>query len=279
MARDDRKGSRRQHGGVGSRGERGEAGSRRQHGEEGSRRQRVDDEILPAESMEQLETRSDALIDLVGAVERRHPAGAAFDDPRFLHWLETQGAGVVDDGELLDAREIAAAARDVLAALAGDEHGVRCVAARAPSMPVRDIGSVSAAVELLAPRRQVAMHDLGVAAGVGCELWDAECEAVIPLPDELPTGRYLALRVKGESMLPLMHPGDVVLVELGEQLVRDRVIVARGPEEGYVVKRVGRVTPRAIELLSLNPAFAPVTIARDPNPVLGTVVLRWCEHQ
>jgi hypothetical protein len=38
------------------------------------------------------------------------------------------------------------------------------------------------------------------------------------------------------------------------------------------------VRARELELLSLNPEFAPVRIPRDEQSILGTVVLRWCEH-
>lgn len=233
---------------------------------------------LGADALERLEAQSDPLIDLVGFIERERPVGEAFGDPRFVRWLEREGAHVIGEEELFDDEEITGLARRVLADLAADTLGVRCIALPAPALPVRDAGSISTAIERFAPLRQAVMHDLGVAAGVGCELWDAECEAVIPLPDELPTGRYLALRVKGDSMTPLMHQDDVVLVELGDHVVRDRVVVARGPEEGYVVKRVGKIASDSIELLSLNSAFAPVRIPRAPGALLGTVVLRWCAH-
>ena len=72
-----------------------------------------------------------------------------------------------------------------------------------------------------------------------------------------------------------MHSGDVVLVRLGPRLVRDSVIVARRPDDGYVVKRIGAVRRTAIELRSLNPEFAPITIPRSESLVVGTVVLRW----
>jgi SOS-response transcriptional repressor LexA len=58
----------------------------------------------------------------------------------------------------------------------------------------------------------------------------------------------------------------------------DTVVVARVPDHGYVVKRVGRVTRSRLELTSLNTAFAPVTVPREPGTVVGTVVMRWCGH-
>jgi phage repressor protein C with HTH and peptisase S24 domain len=79
-------------------------------------------------------------------------------------------------------------------------------------------------------------------------------------------------------MLPLLHSGDVILVRLGPEVARDTVVVARRGDDGFVVKRVGRVSRASVELLSLNPAFPPVRIRRDADSVAGTVVMRWCAH-
>jgi phage repressor protein C with HTH and peptisase S24 domain len=139
-------------------------------------------------------------------------------------------------------------------------------------------GRVAEVLDAAARQGAAPRMDLRVAAGVGRELWDEECESWVELPEGTPGGRYLALAVAGESMTPLLHPGDVVLVRVGPELVRDSVIIARHPENGYVVKRVGRVAGEQVELLSLNADFAPMHIPRDERLVLGTVVARWCTH-
>ena len=120
--------------------------------------------------------------------------------------------------------------------------------------------------------------DLGVAAGVGRDLWDEPCDSWIELPEEMPQGRYLGLGVSGDSMEPLMHSGDTILVRVGSEVQPDTVIVARHPEDGYVVKRVARLTPTAIHLAALNPGYPPISIPRDPSLIVGTVVMRWCAH-
>ena len=125
----------------------------------------------------------------------------------------------------------------------------------------------------LAPR-----IDLGVAAGVGRDLWDEPVTAWIDLPDGVPAGRYIGLGVNGDSMEPLMHTGDTILVQVGSDVKVGSVIVARHPDDGYVVKRVARLTRTAIHLASLNPEYPPMRIPRDPGLVVGTVVLRWCAH-
>jgi SOS-response transcriptional repressor LexA len=127
--------------------------------------------------------------------------------------------------------------------------------------------------------RLVPWPELGVAAGVGRELWDEPCERWVELPHTLATGgKYVALTVSGSSMEPALHAGDVVLVSVGGGVRRDSIVVARRPEEGYVVKAVGRLTRRAIELRSLNPEFATFSIPRDEALIVGTVVMRWCAH-
>lgn len=128
--------------------------------------------------------------------------------------------------------------------------------------------------------RLVPWPELGVAAGVGRELWDEPCERWVELPSTLATGsKYVALTVSGSSMEPALHAGDVVLVSVGAGVRRDSIVVARRPEEGYVVKAVGRLTRRVIELRSLNPEFATFSIPRDQALIVGTVVMRWCAHE
>ena len=146
----------------------------------------------------------------------------------------------------------------------------------APSDPVvHEFRSDGAVRERLVP-----WPELGVAAGVGRELWDEPCERWIELPGALATGhKYVALTVSGNSMEPALHAGDVVLVSVGAAVRRDSIVVARRPEEGYVVKAVGRLSRRAIELRSLNPEFATFSIPRENALIVGTVVMRWCAHQ
>jgi phage repressor protein C with HTH and peptisase S24 domain len=120
--------------------------------------------------------------------------------------------------------------------------------------------------------------DLAVAAGTGRALWDEPSESWVEVPEHLVGSRYVALAVAGESMVPVMHPGDVVLVELGGEVTRDTVVVARLTDDEYVVKRVARAGSGEIELASLNPSFAPVTLPRGNAAVVGRVVMRWCDH-
>jgi phage repressor protein C with HTH and peptisase S24 domain len=110
---------------------------------------------------------------------------------------------------------------------------------------------------------------------VGRALWDEPCETWVELPPDLPADRYVALRVDGDSMEPVLSPHDVILVQLDTVPAVDDLVVARRPEEGFVVKRVASLTSREIELASLNAAYEPVTVRRTRSTVLGTVVARF----
>jgi SOS-response transcriptional repressor LexA len=131
--------------------------------------------------------------------------------------------------------------------------------------------------ELERLHRAALVPELAIAAGAGAQLWDVECTKTLDVPTDLPRGPYIVLRVAGESMEPLIHSGDLVLVRVDEKAAPDTVVVARDPEHGYVVKQVGRITALGIELRSLNPAFPTLHVPHSTGSVLGTVVLRWRE--
>ena len=124
------------------------------------------------------------------------------------------------------------------------------------------------------------LAELGVAAGSGRELFDEPTDTWVALPRELPPSRYVALRVVGDSMTPLLHSDDVVLVDLDGAVYPGAVAVARHPEHGYVVKRVMRAGGPGVglSLESLNPAYPPLELRPGAGALLGVVVLRWCAH-
>jgi hypothetical protein len=225
----------------------------------------------------------DLLVELVGrrAFERMDPA-----DPRnapFLNWLAREARLSQTAAERRETDRQAAAfaermMRRVAAARAAERHRVRCIDEAPVTCAVRDEAG-DADVPEAAGERMTPWWDLAVAAGSGRELWNEPPAAFIGLPDDVSDGSYVALSVAGDSMAPLLHTGDTILVRLGREFLADQVIVARHPEQGYVVKRVGRMTPARVELESLNPDYPTLEIPNDAALVLGTVVLRWCPHQ
>lgn len=203
------------------------------------------------------------------------PAGAAYAD-----WLAREarlGASAMERRrDVRAARDLAArvlARRGVERALEGGlvprphESLVERPAPRA--LPT------AAAVTEASRVRCAPWMELSVAAGAGRELWEQECDRWVELPQGLPSGRYLALGVSGDSMEPLLAAGDTVLVRVDAPAVAGGVVVARLGDDGYVVKQVGRITARTIELRSLNPAYAPVRMKHATGAVLGAVVMVW----
>lgn len=96
--------------------------------------------------------------------------------------------------------------------------------------------------------------DAGFPAGHG---WD-----LVELPTRQDEGSY-ALKVQGDSMLPLYRDGDVLIVNPAAQVRNgDRVVVkTRGGE--VMAKLLERQTARTIELASLNPEHPHRSIAMN----------------
>ena len=219
------------------------------------------------------EHETDTLIALAGALAER----VLDPDPRFLEW---QAADLRSRRRPTAAAELRAdaRARHLIDRTLGRRFGVRCLTAGPSTCSPPVVGVLAHVLTPACDAGFAPRLELGIAAGVGRALWDEPCDSWIAIPDDLPRGRYVALTVKGDSMLPLLHSDDVVLVRIGSETARDAIVVARRPDDGYVVKRVGRVSPASIELLSLNPDFEPLLIERGEGTVAGTVVLRWCTH-
>lgn len=203
-------------------------------------------------------------------------------DERFLQWIaEEERRRVGLDGQLPGRRhQSEQLARRIHAAVAARQLRVRC---QTGGPELRDAhgwpgSSGETSTGTVVRRRTAPKVDLGVAAGVGRELWDEPCDSWIDLPPDVAPGAYIGLGVKGDSMEPLMHTGDTILVRIGGDLQSDTVVVARHPENGYVVKRLARLTSTTVHLTSLNDAYPALALPRDPALIVGTVIMRWCAH-
>lgn len=230
-----------------------------------------------AEQLQQ-EYETDRLIELAARAQLECEESVFYSNERFIEWLGR---------DLRERAELNAAARLGLDRIAQRVHArllaVRLGVADGGRCPVIEPAQAATSADTLlasaARARRAPQWDLSVAAGPGRELWEEPCEGLIPLPAELRSARYIALRVSGDSMTPLVHAGDLLLVKIGREVSRDTVIVIQTPDEGYVVKQVGTLTRRRVELRSLNAAYNPIEVPREPARVLGTVVMRWCDHE
>lgn len=223
----------------------------------------------------------EALAETLGRQLARHddPEADVWSDESFLEWLANDLRVSSDDrsraradGEQLRRRGHALRVR-----LLARQSGVGLVAAPprlvSPSRRATPIQVMEEAMAIGA----VARVDLAAAAGAGRELWDEPSEHWVALPNDTPRMRALALRIDGESMAPLLHSGDTVLVELRSAFVRGSIVVARhaNADDGYVCKRVERIGKREVMLGSINPEFDAVAIPRDERLVVGVVRLVW----
>jgi len=232
-------------------------------------------ELFERRSPETEHDRSDALVDLVG--KRVVPASGS---RRFWDWYTRAcRAGQTAEERRETESGVPAFLDRVTARLAALDAPLVRVAGPAPRRSAGIVGPVS---QVLAPALAAGAAPLveaGVAAGAGRQLWDEVTDAWITVPNELPERRYVAMRVSGDSMTPLLHSDDVVLIDLdNNDTTAGAIIVARNTDDGYVVKQVTANDGFDIVLGSLNPAYAPMRITSSSGVVLGRVVLRWCEH-
>ncbi len=209
---------------------------------------------------------------LVRLLADRYEARLDPDDPataRYFDWLVRDARARQKPHELLSDAQLQEMCARVRALIQTERLGVRFVREE-----LRVVSREEAA-ERWPGRRTFEVHDASVAAGSGRELWDEPCDTLSVLPDDLPRGHYVGLRVAGDSMSPAIEDGDIVLIRVGDRIRRGSPVVARHPDDGYLLKVVGRVAPDHIELCSLNPRYPVVRLPRDGGHVLGSVVCLW----
>jgi len=220
----------------------------------------------------------EVLAELAACAEMHRADSPYYTDERLIDWLDRELNAPHRASAGWSATQIRAAASRMRAKAEAARLKVRLVSGRPQTEHPRAEGMVSQVLGDASSMRAAPQLDLGVAAGAGRDLWDESCDVWVRIPEDAPPGQYVSLSVVGESMDPLLHTGDSVLVRVDPNVIRDTVILARLPDGGYVVKRVGKMTRSRLELLSLNPTFPPITVPREVNTVLGTVILRWCPH-
>jgi hypothetical protein len=218
------------------------------------------------------------LAELAARAEMARGDSPYFVDERVVGWLAREVSSPHRSGDGWSPARVRAAATRLRARAEGARLKVRLVAGSPPVERAAAAGMIADVLDAARAMRAAPRLDLGAAAGVGRDLWDEPCEQWVRVPDDAPAGSYVSLRVVGESMDPLLHTGDSVLVQVGSTVARDTVVLARVPDAGYVVKKVGKVTRAQLELQSLNESVPPIVVPRDERTIVGTVVLRWCPH-
>ena len=95
------------------------------------------------------------------------------------------------------------------------------------------------------------------------EEWkDRFCSVSLRLLQGRPKKECCALEVVGESMQPLLMPGDIVIVHKQEHAFNGNIVIAYDPaEHGYTIKRFYRNGDTVI-LDPVNPQFDRLTYSR-----------------
>lgn len=218
----------------------------------------------------------DVLMSAIGRETESADENLIYQDERFLFWLANDlRTGLSHDQRTQDERDAIEFARRTLTRLK-----VRLAEKRLPRRQLRErAASVRAtlahAVPAASRERCATILDLAVAAGAGRELWDEPCDRWLELPEDIPSARYVALRVAGDSMAPVLGTREVILLQLDAAPRVDDLIVARLPDQGHVVKRVASMKGSTMELASFNPEYESIFVAREPSPVVGTVIARF----
>ena len=213
---------------------------------------------------------------VVGRVIESNDQVLAYQDEKFLSWLARDlRDGLSMEERTQDELDAADFARRALTRLA-----VRRADKVMPRRPLRERGApvaatISQSAGIAGASGCATLLDLAVAAGQGRELWDEPCDRWLELPDDITPGRYVALRVAGDSMTPVLSPREVILIQLDTTPRVDDLVVARLPDQSHVVKRIASIEDGSIELASFNPDYRPIFVAREPSPVVGTVIARF----
>ncbi len=223
----------------------------------------------------------DALLALVGEALPPPPdERPSRGERRFWDWYAHRSRGQQSREDARNTESgVSAFVERVSARLASLAAPLRRVETAALRHPAIVGGPVSSTLALARAAGAAPLVEVGVAAGSGREIWDEVTDAWVLVPEDLPSHRYVAMRVTGDSMTPLLHSDDVVLIDLDDgDTSAGAIVVARNADDGYVVKQITANDGFDIELGSLNPDYAPLHISATRNLVLGRVVLRWCEH-
>src|SRR6186997_1326990 len=193
-----------------------------------------------------------AIYDLMSAVGRETELSdneLTYQDERFLFWLANDlRSGLDREQRSQDERDAIEFAQRALTRLQ-----IRLAEKRLPRRRLRErSATVNAtlvhAIPAASRERCATILDLAVAAGSGRELWDEPCDRWLELPDDVPSGRYVALRVSGDSMAPVLDPREVILIQLDVTPRVDDLVVARLPDQSHVVKRVAAMKGATMEL-------------------------------
>lgn len=218
----------------------------------------------------------DEVLRLVGAALERCDDDVAGRDERSLAWLAHDlRAGMTRTERERDERLADAFAARASAHLAAQRAELRLPRHELRYRSAPMVATVEQSFAAASADRCATVLDLAAAAGQGRGLWDEPCDSWLELPDDMGAGRYVAIRVNGDSMAPVLTSRDVILISLDATPKLDDLVVVRIPDDVFVVKRLTGLRGGRLELSSFNAAYEPLVVRRDRASILGTVIARF----
>ena len=141
----------------------------------------------------------DGLVESVGRLLEANAGGPLWRDPRFVDWLAIETREHDRRAQRRTDRELLTEGRALLAGLRARQLSVTRVTAP-PRLRVPSMCGTPGDVLLPAARERAApVVELGVAAGIGRELWDEAVDSWLEIPLTYRQVQYLALKVAGRD--------------------------------------------------------------------------------
>lgn len=116
-----------------------------------------------------------------------------------------------------------------------------------------------------------------VAAGIPIEAIEDIIDYEEISEDMARRGEFFGLRINGDSMLPRICKGDVVIVKQQSDAETGDTVIVRINGDSATCKRLRKYADGAIELISTNPSYEPMFYSVDqikqlPVEIIGKVV-------
>lgn len=114
-----------------------------------------------------------------------------------------------------------------------------------------------------------------IPCGTSTKVYANITDDVVEIEESLAqTGEYYGLRAKGDSMLPKIEPGDIMIIHAQNDVESGQVAIIKVGGE-VTCKRVKKYRD-GIELIGINPSYAPTfftkeQIKEEPVEIVGRV--------
>lgn len=134
---------------------------------------------------------------------------------------------------------------------------------------LRESPEFSYKAKIIRVPKQIPLYDLPASAGTGVFL-DSDSYTMIDVDQTVPENANIAVRISGDSMMPLYNDGQIVYVKQQQELKDGDIGIFVLNNEAYCKKLE---TNNGVKLISLNPKYSPIQVNRECElRVVGKVV-------